>query len=73
MGMALFTTSFFWLASPPLIAALIGIGLPSSTPSDDPRVYLPASLFCGSVVILGAGIFGVACYLRKREIGSWKV
>ncbi|ORY30793.1 major facilitator superfamily domain-containing protein [Naematelia encephala] len=60
LGMAFFTTSFFWLAGTPITAALIG--------SKDN--YLPGSMFCGAVVILGAVSCAFARWLASRDRGT---
>ncbi|WWD17578.1 hypothetical protein CI109_102019 [Kwoniella shandongensis] len=59
IGMAFFVTSFFWLAGPPITAALIK--------GND---YLYASLFCGGVVMLGGIFLFSSRYLRVRKVGT---
>ena len=62
IGMSFFTTSFFWLAGTPITAALIK--------GDD---YLPASMFCGAIVGLGAVLLWTARFIRSRQVGSQAV
>ncbi|KAK8858957.1 hypothetical protein IAR55_003189 [Kwoniella newhampshirensis] len=59
IGMAFFVTSFFWLAGTPITAALIR--------GND---YLYASMFCGTVVMLGGILLFTSRYLRVRKVGT---
>jgi hypothetical protein len=58
--MCFFTMAFFWLAGTPATAALIR----------GKSNYLPATMFCGAVVILGASLVFFGRLLRVRAIGT---
>jgi hypothetical protein len=64
LGMAFFTTSFFWLAGTPITAALI---------RNDGKDYLGASMFGASMVLLGATLLGTSRFFRSRAVGSYWV
>jgi hypothetical protein len=57
--MAFFVTSFFWGTGVPATAALIR--------GDN---YLPASMFCGAVVMGGGGLLWISRFLRVKQVGS---
>ncbi|TXT04375.1 hypothetical protein VHUM_04142 [Vanrija humicola] len=60
LGMCFFMSSFFWLVGTPISAALI----------DKNPTYLGASLFGGSVCVLG-GISVMLCTIwRRRQLGT---
>lgn len=58
LGMAFFTTAWFWLAGTPITAELIS-GRSS---------YLAASMFCGGVVMSGAAILFVSRTIRAKQL-----
>lgn len=60
LGMCFFTMAFFWLAGTPATAALIR----------GKSNYLPATMFCGAVVILGAALIFFGRLLRVRAVGT---
>jgi hypothetical protein len=57
--MALFCTSFFWLAGSPIQGALIKLH----------GTYLPAALFSGTSVLIGVALMAVARVLVGRRTG----
>jgi ATP/ADP translocase len=59
LGMCFFSTSWFWLAGTPVAAQLI-----------DKYGYLAASMFTGSVVLLGGACVFVSRVVRARQVGS---
>jgi hypothetical protein len=54
--MCFFTNAFFWLAGTPATAALI----------KGNTNYLPASIFCGSVVLFGTALVFGGRWIRVR-------
>jgi hypothetical protein len=58
--MCFFTTSWFWMAGPPIIAVLI----------DHYPNYLPASLFGGCVLITGGAFIMRSRFMKVKEVGS---
>ncbi|KAF7289591.1 MFS monocarboxylate [Mycena chlorophos] len=64
IGMALFCTSFCWLASSPVQGALINVGRGS---------YWPVAAFSGGTVIFGVLVIGVARGFYVRKLQRWSV
>nr|GAT46544.1 MFS monocarboxylate [Mycena chlorophos] len=64
IGMALFCTSFCWLASSPVQGALINVGSGS---------YWPVAAFSGGTVIFGVLVIGVARGFYVRKLQRWSV
>ncbi|CAK9784424.1 MFS general substrate transporter [Cutaneotrichosporon oleaginosum] len=60
LGMCFFTTSWFWLAGAPAIAALI----------DKYPTYLPASLFGGCMLLVGGAFIVLSRFMKAKQVGS---
>jgi hypothetical protein len=58
--MCFFMQAWFWLAGTPATAALI----------QGRTDYVPASMFCGVAVTLGAVTVGFARWKRVKQVGS---